>query len=89
MTNPPILFDSLDESLNARGYFDELPALERAHLFDMLIQAHGLLSEVVDHLSKSNEHTEMLGMVRCAEQQSDFILTSFQNLVPDDTTQPA
>ena len=89
MTNPLIGFESLDELLNAEGYFDELPALERAHLFDKLIQAHGLLSEVVDHLSKSNEYPEMLGMVRCAEQQSDFILTSFQNLVPDDTTQPA
>ena len=76
---------NFEEALASLDYFQDLPPLERDHLFDKLIQSHGLLSEVVDHLSRSGEFPELLGMARCAEQLSDCILTSFQNIVPNDS----
>lgn len=76
---------NFEEALASLDYFQDLPPLERDHLFDKLIQSHGLLSEVVDHLSRSGEFPELLGMARCAEQLSDCILTNFQNIVPNDS----
>lgn len=78
--------DNLEETLASLNYYDDLPPLERDHLFDKLIQSHGLLSEVVDHLARSGDFPELLGMARCAEQLSDLILTNFQNIVPHDST---
>lgn len=78
--------DDIEEALASWDYFSELPPLSRYHLFDKLIQSHGLLSEVVDHLARSGDYPELLGMIRSAEQLSDFILISFQSIIPNDSS---
>lgn len=75
---------SLAEFMNAMDFLDDLPSLEAHHLFDKLIQAHGLLSEVVDHLSQDSWDPELQGMIKAAEQLTDFIVITFQHRMPHD-----
>jgi hypothetical protein len=74
-------FDQVLEDFDA---FSDLPALESAHLLDKLIQAHGHLSEVVDHLTRDSWDPELQGMIKAAEQLTDFLIITFQQRMPHD-----
>lgn len=77
---------SLADALAAFDLYNGMAELEAHHLFDKLVQAHGLMSEVVDQLSMQQLEPEMLGMVKAAEQLTDFIVVSFQAFIPNDQT---
>lgn len=75
---------SLADFINSFDTAEDLPALEVHHLFDKLIQSHGLLSEVVDYLQQDNFDSELQGMIKAAEQLTDFIVITFQQRMPHD-----
>jgi capsular polysaccharide biosynthesis protein len=75
---------SLADFINSFDDKDDLPELEAHHLFDKLIQSHGLLSEVVDYLQQDNFDPELQGMIKAAEQLTDFIVIAFQQRMPHD-----
>jgi len=74
---------SLADALAAFDLYNDMAELEYHHLFDKLVSAHGLLSEVVDQLSMQQGDAEMLGMVKAAEQLTDFLVIAFQALIPE------
>lgn len=74
---------SLADALAAFDLYNGMTELEPHHLFDKLVSAHGLLSEVVDQLSMQQGDAEMLGMVKAAEQLTDFLVIAFQALIPE------